>query len=317
MRFGMTENSNTVNTADAGGKPLISVLLPVYNAQKYVESAVRSILTQTLADFEFIIINDGSKDRSREILESLAAQDKRIRLVSRENRGIVATLNEGLELARGEFVARMDADDLAMPERFERQVDFMRRYPLLAACGTAVMFIDPDGEPIAPKANMKLQAQDVDAALMRGEWPVVHPSIMMRTQRVRAIGGYREYATWEDHDLFLRLGEAGGMANIPEILLKYRLHLQSIVHSRTDTKGETLTRLIRDAYQRRNLPMPADAQMPQYSVQTVAEHQRSWAWWALAAGNKAAARKHAWGAVCKDWFSTPNWRALACALRGH
>ena len=106
--------------------PLISVILPVYNAEKYLAEAIDSILNQTFTDFEFIIINDGSTDNSLSILQSYQTQDSRIRLFSRENKGIVMTMNEGIDLARGEWLARMDADDIAMPSRFERQLQHLK-----------------------------------------------------------------------------------------------------------------------------------------------------------------------------------------------
>src|ERR1700726_1508117 len=119
--------------------PTISVLMPVYNAERYVAEAVESILSQTFADFEFIIIDDGSKDRSLAILEEYAARDPRIRLVSRPNTGIVKALNQGLALASGELVARMDADDIAMPERLAKQRDYLADHPECVMVGSRVL----------------------------------------------------------------------------------------------------------------------------------------------------------------------------------
>src|SRR6476661_6105481 len=125
--------------------PPVSVLMPVYNAGRYVAEAVESILGQTYADFEFLIVDDGSTDRSRAILERYAARDPRIRLVSRPNTGYAAALNELLGLARGELVARMDADDVALPERLLRQVNYLRAHPEVVCVGTAVHLIDGGG----------------------------------------------------------------------------------------------------------------------------------------------------------------------------
>src|SRR5262249_45977834 len=127
--------------------PLISVCMPVHNAERFVGEAVESILGQTLRDFEFLIIDDGSTDGSTRILRDSAARDPRIRLTCRSNRGLVATLNELVDQARGEFIARMDADDIALPDRFLRQVDYLRRHPERVEGGAWVPVIDPAGDP--------------------------------------------------------------------------------------------------------------------------------------------------------------------------
>ena len=131
-----------------------------YNAGRYVAEAVESILAQTYTDFEFLIIDDGSTDRTLKVLKQYAARDPRIHLVSRPNRGLVATLNEGLALARAEFIARMDADDIALPHRFERQIAYMREHPDIICVGSAVMTMDQAGRdliesgfPAGPRNN--------------------------------------------------------------------------------------------------------------------------------------------------------------------
>src|ERR1051325_1151561 len=114
---------------DFSRPPTVSVLLPVYNAERYLESALQSVLGQTFSDFEVIAVDDGSKDNSKKILERFAANDPRIRVISRPNTGIVGALNDGLAVARGEFIARMDADDVALPGRFQAQLDYLRGHP--------------------------------------------------------------------------------------------------------------------------------------------------------------------------------------------
>ena len=125
--------------------PLISVCMPVYNAKRYLGEAVESILSQTFRDFEFLIIDDGSTDRSLAILQRYAAQDARIRLSSEPNAGYVVRLNEMLHQARGDLIARMDADDVALPERFARQVEFLRSHPEVDVVGGAHENIDSKG----------------------------------------------------------------------------------------------------------------------------------------------------------------------------
>jgi glycosyltransferase involved in cell wall biosynthesis len=123
-------------------EPAISVLMPVYNTERYVAEAVESILAQTFRNFEFLIIDDGSTDRSLSILKRYAERDPRIYLVSRPNTGYVIALNEMLAMARGEFIARIDADDIALPERFEVQVAYLREHPEVVCLGSKVQFID-------------------------------------------------------------------------------------------------------------------------------------------------------------------------------
>ena len=125
--------------------PSVSVCMPVYNTERYVAEAVESILAQTLGDFEFVIIDDGSTDGSRAILEPYAKQDDRIRLISRPNTGIIGARNEALGLAKGELIAVMDSDDVALPERFEVQVAYLREHPEVVCLGSKVQCIDEAG----------------------------------------------------------------------------------------------------------------------------------------------------------------------------
>src|SRR3954452_3787995 len=132
----------------AMNSPKVSVAMPVYNSERYLAKAVESILAQTFTDFEFLIVDDGSTDASRAILENYAARDQRIKLVSRPNTGYLIALNEMLERSLGYYVARMDADDVALPQRFERQVKYLDDHPECVLLGSRVTIIDPDGDPL-------------------------------------------------------------------------------------------------------------------------------------------------------------------------
>ncbi|EMG38428.1 glycosyl transferase [Desulfocurvibacter africanus PCS] len=200
----------------------ITVLLPAYNAQAYVAESVTSILAQTHADFELLIIDDGSTDDTGKILQQLARQDNRIRLVQRENRGLIATLNEGLHLAAAPLVARMDADDRALPNRLTIQKRYMDEYPKLAVCGSAVRVLEtgqvwyaPQGEALAPRS---LFAN-----------PMFHPTVMARRDILLSVGGYRtDMPCAEDYELWTRLLEGGHrLDNLTDVLLEYRAHPQN------------------------------------------------------------------------------------------
>lgn len=208
--------------------PAISVLLPVYNAAPYVREAVASILAQTLRDFELILMDDGSTDASGEILRLLAAEDCRIRLVQRENRGLIATLNEGLALARAPYIARMDADDISLPERLQRLYAHMERHPVVVALGSAIQYMDAAGRPGRVKQYPVGDA--VADAVLWGS-PLAHPAVMLRTQAVREAGGYpAAFPHAEDYALWLRLYAPGAIDNLPDVLLRYRLHGASVSH---------------------------------------------------------------------------------------
>ena len=213
--------------------PAISVVLPVYNAEAYVREAVESILTQSFADFELILINDGSTDGSGAILRDLAAHDTRIVLVERPNDGLVSALNEGIESARADLIARMDADDVAMPERFALQHARMIEEPELAVLGSSMRLIDKTGNIIG-LAEYPLTPKETARSVERG-CPVSHPTVIMRRDAVLKAGGYRRaFLHCEDYDLWLRMSELGyAIANLPKPLLNYREHDAnvSVVHS--------------------------------------------------------------------------------------
>ena len=206
--------------------PLISVCMPVYNAERYVSEAIESVLSQTFKDFEFLILDDGSTDGSLAILKGYAERDPRIRLTSRPNKGLAPTLNELMNQARGEFVARMDADDISLPERLERQADYLRNHPDCVIVGCHALVIDSDGDPICvwfkDSGHEILDAQNL---LGNRGTSLCHPAVIMRRQPVLEVGRYYErFRIGEDLDLFPKLSERGRLANLPEALLKYRTH---------------------------------------------------------------------------------------------
>lgn len=201
-------------------KPKVSVLIPVHNGEKYLRPAIDSILNQTFSDFELIIIDDGSTDHSREIVEAYA--DPRIRLASNQTKsGLARTLNKGIELAAGSYIARMDGDDISLPERLARQVAFMDAHPQVGACGTFARDIDPQGKVFDDRQRL------VGQRLEYFYWipvPIAHPTSMVRADLLKKLR-YDENVRVEDYDLWLRIVKAGyRLSNIPEYLLLYRVH---------------------------------------------------------------------------------------------
>lgn len=200
--------------------PRITVLMPVYNGEKYLHEAIGSILSQTFTDFEFLIIDDGSTDSSLEIVNSY--EDTRIRLVQNQtNLGLIVTLNNGLELARGEFIARMDADDISCPRRLEKQLLFMSSRSDVAVCGTAIKLFGKMNSSIHyPKNDQEIRAK------MLFECPIAHPSVMLRRKVFIQEGlRYSELFTHaEDYDLWSRIPNKYRLANLNSIFLKHRVH---------------------------------------------------------------------------------------------
>lgn len=207
--------------------------MPVYEAERYLEEAIESILAQSMDDFELIALEDGSSDDSPRILAALAVRDDRVRVHAAPHEGLLRRLNEGIELARGTYIARMDADDISYPDRFKRQFAYMEAHPDCFAVGTFVDEIDPDGRTIRP-LHIETTHEAIDDRLIKGDGgALMHPAAMYRSDALRRVGGYREgLEGGEDMDLHLRLSELGRLANIPERLFLYRKHFQGVTLSR-------------------------------------------------------------------------------------
>jgi glycosyltransferase involved in cell wall biosynthesis len=257
--------------------PLISVLLPVYNAEPYVGAAIQSILRQDHSRLEVIAIDDGSTDRSLEILERYRRNDRRVSIISRENRGLVASLNEGLAVARGELVARMDADDFAYPWRLSRQAALFAARPRLGFCGAGVDMLirgriargKPD--PVFQFAMLPVLSQFFTIFM--------HPTVIYNRNVVEAadLRYDASYRHAEDFDLFRRLAVRYPMAMQPENLLVYRVHSASVSSRHVKDMRRTHLRIVAENLERdglaeatQNLRAIGDA----VSVDTVARAAR-------------------------------------------
>jgi glycosyltransferase involved in cell wall biosynthesis len=297
--------------------PLISVLMPTYNPGRYVAAAIESILAQTFADFEFLISDAGSTDGSLEVMARYAERDPRIRLAVKPKLGIVGALNELLGRARGDLVARMDADDIALPGRFQQQVDYLNEHPECVLVGSRVLIIDPDGEELTVLGRALTHEQIVDDLLACRGQMIYHPTVMFRRAVVARIGGYDEkMKEAEDLDLFLRLAEVGQIVNLPEPLVKYREHLKKSGRVRAKDLVPYTKMIVNEARKRRGMgPLP-ESKRSTCEPQTAAEVYRAWGWWALMSGYVPRARKHAWASLTHAPLSLSSWRLMYCALRG-
>jgi len=218
----------------AVNSPRVSVVMSVYNGMPYLDAAIQSILGQTFNDFEFIILEDGSTDDTWAALEQYALQDARIHLVRNpQNLGYTRSLNEGFKRARGEFIARQDADDISLPTRLESQVAFLDSHPEVGLVGTRRRFIDPQGATLEiPDRLVALDNSSIQEALLDFNC-IHHGSFMFRCKLLEQVGLYAvELEPAEDYDFCLRVAEVAQLANLPEQLYLYRVHPSSVSHLR-------------------------------------------------------------------------------------
>lgn len=206
--------------------PKISVVMSVYNGEKYLQEAIESILTQTYSDFEFIIIDDCSTDDSVNIIESY--DDRRIRLIrNKHNLRLPASLNKGIKMATGKYIARMDADDISMPDRFDKQVTYMEAHSEVVASGGSFQAIDENGN------NLYIHHSTTGEKLAKYclmPSPMAHPTVMMRRDVIVANNLFydEQYSSAQDYDLWQRINKKFKIDNLPDILLRYRIQSNSI-----------------------------------------------------------------------------------------
>jgi glycosyltransferase involved in cell wall biosynthesis len=206
--------------------PKITVLMPAYNAGAYIGEAVQSILEQEFRDFEFLIINDGSKDNTLQVLSGF--HDERIRIISRENRGVIASLNEGLSLSRSELIARMDADDISLPGRLQIQYEFMSTHPDYLAVGCDADAVDMEGNFLMHLRTLGHSYEELLKAVQL-KVPFIHPCVMFRKDAVLKAGGYPANALhFEDHLLWKKILNMGKACNLERTLLRVRFNPESV-----------------------------------------------------------------------------------------
>lgn len=209
--------------------PRISVIMPVFNEAEFVHDAIQSILDQTFADFEFIIIDDGSTDATLPIIQSF--QDPRIRCIIQENKGLTRSLNNGLSLATGQYIARMDGNDISLTNRFKMQVDFLDTHCETGLVGAFYFNIDQNGK-LVKKYTYQTEDQVIRKILLT-DCPFCHSLVMFRKLCVDAVGGYRDkIGPAEDYDLWFRISEKYLVANIPVPLHKVRIMASGITLGR-------------------------------------------------------------------------------------
>jgi hypothetical protein len=202
----------------------VSILMPVYNGMPYLRQAIESVLAQTLTTWQCVVVNDGSRDGTRDYLASL--NDKRFLILHQENAGISAAINHGLRHCTARYIARLDADDIALPTRLAEQVAFLDARPEVALVGTQVVPMGSCGA--GASLNLPTRHDAIMNDLLAGRHAVAHSSAMIRTGLLRELGGYWSLAFGEEYDLMLRIGEVAQLANLESVLLQYRVHQASM-----------------------------------------------------------------------------------------
>jgi glycosyltransferase involved in cell wall biosynthesis len=210
----------------------VTVIMPVYNAEKFLSQAIESVLNQTYSNFEFLIFDDGSTDNSPHIISKYASADKRIiAFYEKNNLGYVVHLNNGIQHAKGDYIIRMDSDDVSLPLRFQKQIEFLNAHPKVSVVGSSSLRIDDQ--------DQALGVSDRNTASSDLWWqsfftnPMAHPTVVFRKSIFKQVGLYNpDKIPSEDYDLWVRILRAGRLSNLHEPLLKYREHSSSVSHQK-------------------------------------------------------------------------------------
>jgi glycosyltransferase involved in cell wall biosynthesis len=290
--------------------------MAVRDQAPFLGQAIESILAQSCSDFEFLIFDDGSSDGSQEIVLGYAKVDPRIVFYRGSSVSQTFWLREGVARARGEWIARMDGDDVAHPERFAKQLAHLRAQPECVALGACVLVVDADRRPIRTH-RVPLEHAAIDAGLLRGGGTLLHPISVLRRSAVLAVGNYRpQRLRAQDVDLFLRLAEVGQLANLPDVLLELRRHARAVgaTHAREQRKHVNLA--IEDALRRRGLKSAAQQLLPDVPRKSLHDLWYEWARAALRDGHRATARHYARELLRAEPYASRSWHLAARATLG-
>jgi len=239
--------------------PTVSVVMSVFNGERFLQEAVESILHQSFREFEFIIIDDGSTDDSASILDSYQTYDARVKVHHKEHSGLIESLNQSCGLAQCKYIARMDADDIASKDRLNRQVAFMDAHPEIGVLGGAVEWIDASGNSLGTH-RYPAEDRQIKATLLEG-CALWHPTVVFRREAFILAGGYRSVAVdAEDYDLWLRIADRCQLANLEAVVLKYRIHPSQVSMRKTAQQALGILAVQVAASSRRNgLPDPLNS----------------------------------------------------------
>ncbi len=233
--------------------PPLSIIMPMYNAERFVKEAVDSLLIQSWRDFELIVINDGSTDSSAAIIKSY--NDPRIRLIENDgNRGIVYSRNRGLQAARGEFIAAFDADDVAMPRKFELQLNYLYKHPGIGMIGSWARRIDENGKRCGRRWKLSAPPERITAILLFRNY-FVHSAVVMRREVIPESGYAHQYDSVEDYRMWFDIASGYQVWNYPEYLVNYRMHRASATGTGEMASPEQEKRLYSYLFSKAGIPL--------------------------------------------------------------
>ena len=300
----------------SGATPEISVLMTAYNAQRFIEETIRSVQAQTVGDFEFVIVNDGSSDRTPEILDRVAKQDGRIRVIHQENAGIPKAANKGLAVCRADFVARIDADDLAKPTRFAQQLPYIQQHNLVAL-GTWHDLIDEHGRFLRIQPT-PVDDESIQRGALQGHGTICNPTSIIRRDAMLRVDGYSEdLSSAEDLDMWLKLGEIGRLGNLPVSMTQYRLHSGSISERQCELQRALAKMACERAWKRRGISGSFEAgEMWRPGEDRGSKHHFAieYGWWAFNSGEVSTARAYAQRAMRLKPWDPMGWKLMAASL---
>ncbi len=294
-------------------KPDVSVVMAVYNGERNLKQAIDSVLMQELSNIELIIVDDGSTDNSLSIIQAAQKQDQRVQLISREHRGLVPSLNQAIANCNAEFIARMGADDISMPERLNLQFEFLLKNPAVVCVGSYSLIIDQSGRALtemsAPEDDHTIQR-----LLLNGHFPIEHPASLVRKSAIAVTGGYHaDFYPSEELDFWLRLGEVGALAYIPKMLYKSRIMSEPMNSFSKGQQIESAQKACQSAWQRRRTAGNGNKDYSYQPEETLESRYTFFVkigWWAFNFQNKDAAMVYALKAIRLSPFNKSGWRLL-------
>lgn len=298
--------------------PRVSVVMPVFNTDRYVAAAIESILSQTFDDFELVIIDDGSTDDSLRIIKKYAERDQRIRFFSRENRGLSRTRNELLAHSLGEYIAPMDSDDIALPDRLKLQVEALGDLPDVVCIGGAYQIMDDAGRLLVKYFAMPETDAEIQKLQLAGHCALHQPCVMFRRSMALMVGGYDESLRYcEDFDLWLRLGEVGRLMNLKQAVLKYRILSTSASAEYREVAERAAREACERAWKRRSIEGKFEATAawrPGTDSRSKHKFLVMYGWWAFESHERMTAIVYGSRAIRELPMEITGWKLLAAAL---